>query len=89
MPTTTYCTNCGTALRPDARFCSNCGARVAEPHLTQAEEDHASSCREIFEAMPGRFNKEAAIGINVVYQFDLSGEGAESGKSLSIMEPVK
>jgi putative sterol carrier protein len=34
-----------------------------------------SSVREIFEAMPRAFQKQAAAGLNVVYQFDLSGEG--------------
>jgi len=35
----------------------------------------AASVREIFEAMPGSFNKEAAKGLDAVYQFDLSGDG--------------
>jgi Mg-chelatase subunit ChlD len=25
-----FCTNCGAALKPDARFCTNCGAKVAK-----------------------------------------------------------
>jgi putative sterol carrier protein len=35
----------------------------------------AANVREIFEAMPGSFNKEAAKGLDAVYQFDLSGDG--------------
>ncbi len=34
-----------------------------------------SSCKESFAMMPSRFRKEAAKGLNCVYQFDLSGEG--------------
>ena len=34
-----------------------------------------SSVRELFEAMPRAFQKEAAAGLNAVYQFDLSGDG--------------
>jgi putative sterol carrier protein len=30
--------------------------------------------KEIFAAMPSRFNKEAAKGLNATYQFDLSGD---------------
>ncbi|MGB8683321.1 MAG: SCP2 sterol-binding domain-containing protein [Candidatus Binatus sp.] len=30
--------------------------------------------KEIFAAMPGRFNKDAAKGLNATYQFDLSGD---------------
>jgi putative sterol carrier protein len=37
--------------------------------------DSPSSCKQVFEQMPGRFKKEAAQGLNAVYQFDLSGEG--------------
>jgi putative sterol carrier protein len=37
--------------------------------------DMPSSCKQVFEQMPARFRKEAAQGLNVVYQFDLSGEG--------------
>jgi len=37
--------------------------------------------------MPSRFKKEAAEGLNAVYQFDLSGEGG--GKwQISINEPI-
>ena len=31
--------------------------------------------KEIFDAMPSRFNKGAAAGMNAVYQFDITGEG--------------
>jgi len=31
--------------------------------------------KEIFDAMPERFNKDAAAGMNAVYQFDITGEG--------------
>lgn len=75
MPARTYCTNCRTVLQPEARFCANCGARVAESTRLSAEEDLVSSCRLIFEAMPSHFNKNAATGLNAVYQFDLTGEG--------------
>jgi putative sterol carrier protein len=37
--------------------------------------DTPSSCKQVFEQMPSRFKKEAAVGFNAVYQFDLSGEG--------------
>ncbi len=31
--------------------------------------------KEIFDAMPMAFNKEAAAGMNAVYQYDITGEG--------------
>lgn len=34
-----------------------------------------TSCKQAFEMMPSRFKKEAAKGLNAVYQFDLAGEG--------------
>ncbi len=34
-----------------------------------------TSCKQAFEMMPSRFKKEAAKGLNAVYQFDLSGDG--------------
>jgi putative sterol carrier protein len=34
-----------------------------------------TSCKQAFEMMPSRFNKDAAKGLNAVYQFDLSGDG--------------
>jgi putative sterol carrier protein len=37
--------------------------------------DAPSSCKQVFEQMPSRFKKDAAQGLNAVYQFDLSGEG--------------
>ncbi|HJU11198.1 MAG TPA: SCP2 sterol-binding domain-containing protein [Candidatus Binataceae bacterium] len=37
--------------------------------------DAPSSCKQVFEQMPSHFNKQAAQGLNAVYQFDLSGEG--------------
>jgi putative sterol carrier protein len=33
------------------------------------------TCKEVFAAMPSRFKKENAKGLNAVYQFDLSGDG--------------
>ena len=30
---------------------------------------------EIFQMMPARFNKEAAEGIEAIYQFELTGQG--------------
>lgn len=37
--------------------------------------DAPSSCKQVFDQMPGRFKKEAAQGLNAVFQFDLSGDG--------------
>jgi putative sterol carrier protein len=37
--------------------------------------DSPTSCKQVFEQMPSRLNKEAARGLNAVYQFDLTGEG--------------
>jgi putative sterol carrier protein len=37
--------------------------------------DTPASAKEVFAAMPSRFNKEAAKGLNAVYQFDLAGDG--------------
>jgi putative sterol carrier protein len=37
--------------------------------------DTPSSCKQVFEQMPGHFKKDAAQGLDAVYQFDLSGEG--------------
>ena len=34
-----------------------------------------TSCKQAFDMMPSRFNKDAAKGLNAVYQFDLSGDG--------------
>ena len=34
-----------------------------------------TSAKQAFDMMPTRFNKEAAKGLNAVYQFDLSGDG--------------
>lgn len=30
---------------------------------------------EIFEAMPSKFKKDAASGMNAVYQYDITGDG--------------
>jgi len=40
--------------------------------------------KEIFDAMPSRFNKDAAAGMNAVYQFDITGEGG--GKYYAAIE---
>ncbi|HEY2483752.1 MAG TPA: SCP2 sterol-binding domain-containing protein [Candidatus Binataceae bacterium] len=37
--------------------------------------DAPTSCKQAFDVMPTRFNKEAAKGLNAIYQFDLSGDG--------------
>jgi len=37
--------------------------------------DAPTSCKQVFEQMPSRFNKEAGKGLNAIYQFDLSGDG--------------
>src|SRR5487761_483277 len=34
-----------------------------------------ASCKEAFDTAPSRFQKEAARGLDAVYQFDLSGDG--------------
>jgi len=34
-----------------------------------------ASCQEAFDSAPARFKKEAAKGLDVVYQFDLTGDG--------------
>ena len=34
-----------------------------------------TTCKEAFAEMPNRFNKDAAKGLDAVYQFDLSGDG--------------
>jgi putative sterol carrier protein len=34
-----------------------------------------TSAKEIFAAMPSRFNRNAAIGISAIYGFDLTGDG--------------
>jgi putative sterol carrier protein len=43
--------------------------------LTSEEQGIARRCREVFEMMPRQLNKKAAAGLNVAYQFDLSGRG--------------
>lgn len=37
--------------------------------------DAPTSCKQVFDQMPSRLNKDAAKGLNAVYQFDLSGDG--------------
>lgn len=37
--------------------------------------DAATSCKQVFDEMPKRLNKDAASGMNAVYQFDMTGEG--------------
>lgn len=37
--------------------------------------DAPPTCKQVFEEMPKRFNKEAAKGLNAIFQFDLSGDG--------------
>ncbi len=34
-----------------------------------------TSCKQVFDLMASRLNKDAAKGLNAVYQFDLSGDG--------------
>ena len=34
-----------------------------------------TTVKEIFEAMPASFQKDAAAGMNAVYPFDITGEG--------------
>jgi putative sterol carrier protein len=37
--------------------------------------DQPTTCKEVFEQMPSRLNKDASKGLKAVYQFDLSGDG--------------
>ncbi len=37
--------------------------------------DEPKSVKEAFDRMPTAFNKDAAKGLDAVYQFDLSGDG--------------
>ncbi|MGH7842740.1 MAG: SCP2 sterol-binding domain-containing protein [Candidatus Binataceae bacterium] len=37
--------------------------------------DAPTSCQEVFDNMAPRLNKDAAKGLNAIYQFDLSGDG--------------
>jgi putative sterol carrier protein len=37
--------------------------------------DEPTNCQQVFDQMPGRLNKDAAKGLNAIYQFDLSGDG--------------
>ena len=37
--------------------------------------DEPTSCKQVFGDMPAHLNKEAAKGLNAIYQFDLSGDG--------------
>jgi putative sterol carrier protein len=37
--------------------------------------EQLSNVPEIFGLMPSRFNKDASIGIDATYQFDLTGDG--------------
>jgi putative sterol carrier protein len=37
--------------------------------------DAPTSCKQVFDQMPSRFNKDAAKGLDAVYQFDLTGDG--------------
>ncbi len=38
-------------------------------------DEAPTTAKQAFDIMPSRFNKEAAKGLNAVYQFDLSGDG--------------
>jgi putative sterol carrier protein len=35
--------------------------------------DKATTIQQVFDAMPERFNKDAAAGVDAVFQFDLTG----------------
>ncbi|HKV54739.1 MAG TPA: SCP2 sterol-binding domain-containing protein [Candidatus Binataceae bacterium] len=37
--------------------------------------DAPTSCKQVFDDMPGHFKKEAAQGVDATFQFDLSGNG--------------
>jgi len=37
--------------------------------------DTWTSCKQVFDSSESRFKKDAAKGLNAVYQFDLSGDG--------------
>lgn len=49
-PTSAFCYNCGSSLRPGARFCPSCGARTqpAEATTTDDSQGDASLFREAF-----------------------------------------
>lgn len=36
--------------------------------------DKATSIQEVFEAIPEQFNPDAAVGVDAVFQFDISGD---------------
>ena len=38
-------------------------------------DEAPTTAKQAFDMMPSRFNKEAAKGLNAIYQFDLSGDG--------------
>jgi putative sterol carrier protein len=38
-------------------------------------DEAPTTAKQAFEIMPSRFNKEAAKGLDAIYQFDLSGDG--------------
>jgi putative sterol carrier protein len=37
--------------------------------------DAPASCQQVFDNMASRLNKDAAKGLNAIYQFDLAGDG--------------
>jgi putative sterol carrier protein len=40
-----------------------------------AEASAPKSCKQVFDQLPSRFNRQAAPGLKAVYQFDVSGDG--------------
>ena len=51
---------------------TSAGQRSAVIH---AVSQAPTSCKQVFDTMPSRFNKDAAKGLSAVYEFDLSGDG--------------
>jgi len=48
--------------------------RVSQPVGESSTPQSARTCRELLAMMPAGFKKEAATGLNVVYQFEISGQ---------------
>lgn len=60
--------------RVNARASAEDHATVSDSAEAEVATHEPTSAREIFAAMPSRFNKEGAKGLKAVYQFNLAGE---------------
>ena len=49
--------------------------KAAAATAESAPEETTMSPKEIFDLMPGQFNKDAAAGVDVVFQYSISGSG--------------